>query len=287
MTNSYHKIKKQTNEKAILVTTWHSAQKHWSQIPREKYHQHIENDIYLKKVFPKKPIITFCKKKSISIYIFRNDINEANKQKKPRITAPFSLCRKTYHLINSDQILENISYAAKFKIHGDIYIGNTWEELRVRFNKHRYNVKNRPDNNTLADHIHKYQLDLDKGKRIMGRQIHLFIGHKSTCGASCRTKTIRTRALWRFYQPYCMKYITFTYSPGEEIINARSISSAFSENFRPGKLGEISAFYAVPLPQYKILLIIIVQQVLKHWNISFKFHCQQGCKFCHISRGLF
>ena len=61
-----------------------------------------------------------------------------------------------------------------------------------------------------------------------------------------------------------MKYITFTYSPSEEIINARSISSAFSENFRPGKLGEISAFYAVPLPQHKILLIIIVQQVLKH-----------------------
>ena len=46
----------------------------------------------------------------------------------------------------------NIVYAARCKIHGDIYIGNTGEELRERFSKSGYNAKNRPDNNELAVH---------------------------------------------------------------------------------------------------------------------------------------
>lgn len=37
-------------------------------------------------------------------------------------------------------------------------------ELRERFNKHMYYANNRPDNNELAAHIHKYQYDFDKGK---------------------------------------------------------------------------------------------------------------------------
>ena len=49
--------KKNQNEKTIMVTTWHPALKHLSKILQEKYHQHIEKDIYLKKVFPEKPIM--------------------------------------------------------------------------------------------------------------------------------------------------------------------------------------------------------------------------------------
>ena len=46
--------------------------------------------------------------------------------------------------------------AASCKIHGDIYISNTREELREYFNKHRTDAKNRPDNNNVAILRHKY-----------------------------------------------------------------------------------------------------------------------------------
>ena len=121
---------------------------------------------YLKKVFPEKPIIAFCKMKSIRNYIAGTDINEADDQKRPKITTLCYSCRKKYHLISSDGPLKNIHngkeikkldggncrtanivYAARCKIHGDIYICNTGEEVRERFNKHRYDAKNTPDNN--------------------------------------------------------------------------------------------------------------------------------------------
>ena len=142
------KNKRNQNEKTKMVTTWHPALKHLSKILQEKYHQHIEKDIYLKKVFPEKPIIAFRKMKSIRNHIVRTDINEANDQKKPDITTPCYSCRKTCHLIRSDETLKNIHngneikkldggncrtanivYAARCKIHGGIYIGNTGEEL--------------------------------------------------------------------------------------------------------------------------------------------------------------
>ena len=135
-----------------MVTTWHPALKHLSKILQEKYHQHIEKDSYLKKAFPEKPLTAFRKMKSIRNYIVRTDIKEPNDQKKPKITTPSYSCRKTCHLISSDKTLKNthngkcrtanIFCTARCKIHGDIYIGNTGEELRERFSKHRYDAKN-------------------------------------------------------------------------------------------------------------------------------------------------
>ena len=62
--------KTKQNEKTIMITTWHLALKHLSKILKEKYrHRQIETDIYLKKVFPKKQIIAFRKKKSTRNYI--------------------------------------------------------------------------------------------------------------------------------------------------------------------------------------------------------------------------
>ena len=169
-----------------MVRTWHPAHKHLSKILQEKYHQHIEKDIYLKKVFPEKPMIAFRKIKSIRNYIVRTAIKEANDQKKPKITTSCYSCRKTCHLISSDETLKNIHsgkeikmldggncrtanivYAARCKIHGNIYIGNTGEELRERFRKHRYDAKNRPDNNELAARIHKHQEEFDKNIEVL------------------------------------------------------------------------------------------------------------------------
>ena len=81
------------------------------------------------------------------------------------------------------------------------------------FNKHRYDAKNIPDKNEIVPKIHKYQHDEDikpgywifgterkstskARNRIMRRQIHLFIGHKSTYRTECRTKTTDRRELY-------------------------------------------------------------------------------------------
>ena len=56
---------------------------------------------------------------------------------------------------------KSVIYAAKCKIHGSIYIGHTGEELRCRFNKHRYDGNKRPDNNELASHISIYNHNSD------------------------------------------------------------------------------------------------------------------------------
>ena len=73
---------------------------------------------------------------------------------------PWYSCIKTCHLISSGETLKNINngkkikkldggnwrtinivYAVRYKIDGDIYIGNTAEKPREKFSKHRYNAK--------------------------------------------------------------------------------------------------------------------------------------------------
>ena len=80
--------KKAQNENTIMVATWHRALNCLSKVLQEKYHQHVEKDIYLKKVFPEKPIIGFRKIKSIRNCIVRTDFKKADDQKRPKITTP-------------------------------------------------------------------------------------------------------------------------------------------------------------------------------------------------------
>ena len=167
--------KKSQNGKTIMVSTWHPALKYLSKVFQEIYHQHIENDLYLKKVLPEKPIIAFRKMKSIRIYIARTDIKEADDQKRLKCHL-FSTDKTLKNIHNGKKIKKldggncrkpNIVYAAKSKIHGDIYIGNTGEELRERFSKHRYDAKNSPDSNELAAYIHKHQHEFDKDIEVL------------------------------------------------------------------------------------------------------------------------
>ena len=180
-----------------MTNSYHIIKKHLSKIPQEKYHQHIEKDIYIKKVFPEKPIIAFRKMKSIRNYIVRTDIQEADDQKRSKITTSCYSCRKASHLISSEETIKNkdngkeikkldggncraanIFYAARCKIHRDIYIGNTGEDLRERFSKHRYDAKNRPDNNELAAHRHKHQHEFVKAIEVLILKRNLHQKHK-------------------------------------------------------------------------------------------------------------
>ena len=47
------------------------------------------------------------------------------------------------------------------KKHNLICVGQTGERLCDRFSKHRYDIKNRPDNSELAEHFHKNHSDGD------------------------------------------------------------------------------------------------------------------------------
>ena len=72
----------------------------------------------------------------------------------------------------------NVVYGVKYKIYGDIYIGNTGEELREKFRKHRYDAKNRPDNNELTANIHKHQHEFDKDIEVLILKGHLYQKHE-------------------------------------------------------------------------------------------------------------
>ena len=165
-------------QKTIFVTTWHPKLKQLPSILRQNFHN-LENDPRLKEVFPEKPMVAFKRKKTIRNFIVRSDIYKTV----PKInnTTPCNNCRKTCHLINTANSITNIHngrtikpsasgncksknlvYAARCKIHGDLYIGQTGDELRERFSKHRYDAKKRPENNELATHIAEYNHDFDK-----------------------------------------------------------------------------------------------------------------------------
>ena len=170
--------KKHSDSKSILVTTWHPALKSLKSILDRSY-TIIENDSYLRKIFPQKPIIAYRKMKSIKNYIVRTDINK--KETSTALpTLPCNKC-KICKIINTDQHIKNeyngtsfkitsggncrtknIIYVARCKIHKLLYVGHTGEELRERFNKHRYDAHKRPENNELATHIYDHKHDFEK-----------------------------------------------------------------------------------------------------------------------------
>ena len=180
--------------------------------------------------------------KSIRNFIVRTDIKEADGQKRPQITIPCYSCRKTCHLISSDETLKNILNgkeikkldggncrtanivcAARCKTHGDIYIGKTGEELRedsantstmAKTDQIAMNSQ-RPYTNTNTNLTKYWSFDIKREstskawKRVMRRQIHLFTGYKSTYGTQYRIETLRTWVLWSLGRHYCVKYGTF------------------------------------------------------------------------------
>ena len=129
-------------------------------------------------------MVAFKRKKTIGNHIVRSDINK--KPSSINITTPCKNCKKTCHLINTATSITNIHngrtikpsasgdcktqhlvYAARCKIHGSLYIGQTGDSLQKRFSKHRYDAKKRPGNNELATHIAKYNHDFENDIDVM------------------------------------------------------------------------------------------------------------------------
>ena len=126
----------------------------------------------------------FQRKKSIANFVIKNDVNPPKHNRQCYKTEPCCSCKvNTCHLLtnNESSLITNHSngkttkiknggnckskdvvYAARCKIHGSLYIGQTGSQLRDRFSKHRYDFKRRPENNELTAHFHHHNHDFEK-----------------------------------------------------------------------------------------------------------------------------
>ena len=165
---------------SIMVCTWHPKLKRLPSILHNNY-DIIKNDVHLSRTFSVRPSVAYRRKKNLSNYLFKNDIN-----KKDITSIKEKVCKgcKTCKLISNDTMITNqvagvtakvkpggtcqskgVIYAVNCKKCHLIYIGHTGDTLNVRFSKHRYDIKHRPRNNELADHCNKNH-DIDKDLEI-------------------------------------------------------------------------------------------------------------------------
>ena len=141
----------------------------------------ISSDSRLSKIFKQKTSVTYRKNKFFSDHLLKSDI--ANQQ--PCGKCKLCLQTNTVKLITNNKlnITEKIkgagncwereiiypSQCSKLKV---LYIGNTGEQLSERFSKHRYDIKNRPDNSELAKHFHEsHNLNNDLNVTILQNNI--------------------------------------------------------------------------------------------------------------------
>ena len=169
-----------------IVNTWHPKLSAISSILKNNFHL-ISSYPKLSKLFKQKLTVTYRKNKSLSDHLLKNDI--ANQQLHSNVT-PCGKCKlcpqmNTAKLITNDKlnITEKIKgtgnckereiiYAAQCSKHKVLYIRHTGEQLAERFSKHRYDIKNRPDNSELAKHFHEsHNLNNDLNVTILQNNI--------------------------------------------------------------------------------------------------------------------
>ena len=157
------------DQQSIFVCTWHPHLKRLSSILQNNFNI-IKQDHQLKQIFQTPPSVAFRRKKNIANHLIKNDINPIKIE--PSITS----CKNCQicPLLNKENIItnekanitiklkatgncktKNIIYAAKCRKHNTIYTGHTGESLNVRFSKHKYDFKKRPENSELAEHFHQ------------------------------------------------------------------------------------------------------------------------------------
>ena len=162
-------IRENKDPQTILVSTWHPKLSAIPSILKNNFRL-ISSDPKLSKIFKQKPTVTYRKNKSLSDHLLKNDI--ANQQLHSNVV-PCGKCKlcpqiNTAKLITNDKlnITEKIKgtgnckereiiYAAQCSKCKVLYIGHTGEQLSERFSKHRYDIKNRPDNSKVAKHFHE------------------------------------------------------------------------------------------------------------------------------------
>ena len=157
------------DQQSIFVCTWHPHLKKLSSILLKNFNI-IKQDHQLKQIFQTPPSVAFRRKKNVANHLIKNDINPI--KNKPCITSCNNcqicpLLNKENSITNEKANIsiklkatgncktKNIIYAAKCRKHNTVYTGHTGESLSVRFSKHKYDFKKRPDNSELAEHFHQ------------------------------------------------------------------------------------------------------------------------------------
>ena len=158
-----------SDPQSILVTTWHPLLNKIPSILHRNY-PILSNDQRLSKIFKSKPMVAFRRKKTIGNTLIRNDVKPRSAASKYEEKCKCKICR----LLNRNEekitnpatqlsipAVRNVScksagvvYVATCKIHRKIYVGHTGNTLSKRFSDHRYDMKKRPENNELAEHLH-------------------------------------------------------------------------------------------------------------------------------------
>ena len=164
------KPKEKRDPNVIFVSDWHPSLNTIPSILKKNLHI-IENDPVLSKIFPAKPLVAFRRPKTIRNHVVRNDIRKKESRSGSTKCGKCKLCTSNLfstadNISNSkkkisiklkdfgDCTSEGVIYAARCKKHDSIYVGHTGVALRSRFDRHRYDIKNRPGNSELAEHFH-------------------------------------------------------------------------------------------------------------------------------------
>ena len=170
-------IKTKKDPQTVFVTDWHSNFSFLPSILKKHYHI-IQNDPYLKEVFPEKPTVAYRKVKTIRNYVTKNDVSpqKINSQKTTVPCGNCKLCKNIQtieHIHNAQKNIkiklkgggncktESVIYAATCTKHQVTYIGHTGDKLSERFSRHRHDIKKRPENSELAAHFHQNHSDED------------------------------------------------------------------------------------------------------------------------------
>ena len=142
-------------------------------------HNILLNDSNLRKIFEDRPIVAFRRRKNIRNFLCRNDVRK-KQEEGPSTCKGCKLCR----LMSREEVVVNrnngatvkikpgsccqttgVIYAISCKKCQKIYVGHTGESMAKRWSKHKYDIRNRPDQNELATHCHKDH-DLEKDLEI-------------------------------------------------------------------------------------------------------------------------
>ena len=144
-----------------------------------KKHFHLlQNDTAANEIFTSVPMVAYRRPRSLKNMLVKNRVREVET---PRITEPCKKknCKLCKDIIATDKICntkrgisiktegggtcqtKNAIYGAICTRCDMICVGQTGVTLSSRFNKHRYDIKNRPDNSEIAEHFHTGHQDGD------------------------------------------------------------------------------------------------------------------------------
>ena len=160
----------------IFVCDWHP---NVSRLPTAlKTHFHLlQNDRAAKDIFTSVPMVAYRRPRSLKNILVRNRAREdGTPRTEPCGKAKCKLCKD---ITSSDKICntklgitiktegggtcqtKNVVYGVICTRCDMICVGQTGTTLAWRFNKHRHDIKNRPDNSEIAEHFHQGHQDGD------------------------------------------------------------------------------------------------------------------------------